>query len=137
MRKLEGVRGYTKDMVLHQVNEELTQKIATHVPEEIVIVTDTSLKISPDDLEEEFKAAGSGNVAQVLILPANTSKIINPLDNAMWADVKRKIRNRRPKTAKEFGQLFEQVLKTTFASRIRAWYRKCGVLPGTDVHRDL
>lgn len=137
LRKSEEVRGYTKDLVLEWVNDELSQSIENHDLEHVVIITDKGLRISREELKEEFEDAETPSIDDVLIMPTNAGKLASPLDNAMWADVKRRVRNRRPKSVDEVATFFKQEFFATPAEKIQGWYRKSGVVPGSDVFRDL
>lgn len=137
LRKSEGVSGYTKNLVLEWVNEELSQVIATQASDETVLIADKGLHISAKELEAELEDAEVPGEVEALIMPTNSGKLVNPLDNALWADVKRRVRARRPKSADEVGQVFEEEFFATPVHHIRAWYRKCGLLPGSNVYRDL
>jgi hypothetical protein len=136
-RKREEVSGYNKDLLLDFVTEELSGPIRAMKPRTVVVCLDKGLRVTPEEVMEELKDAGATNVRKVLIMPTNAGKVTNPLDNAMWADVKRRVRERKPKTVEEVGQVFEEEFYNTPAAKIRGWYRLSGVLPGSDVNRDL
>jgi hypothetical protein len=91
-RILEGVRGYTKNVVLDFINEQLTSAIEDLAPKQIVVCLDKGLRISPEKAKEELEDGGAPNVHDVLMMPTNARKIANPLDNSLWADLKRRVR---------------------------------------------
>jgi len=137
MRKLEEVRGYTKQLILEWLNEELSQSLQAMAPHKIVVCMDKGLKITKEEVMEELEKGGATNVQDALIMPTNAGKLANPLDNAMWADVKRRVRELKPKLPNEVAEIFEQEFMSTPSAKIKGWYRKAGVLPGSNINRDL
>ena len=45
---------------------------------------DKGLSFKPEEAKEELKLGGAENLKDVWILPTNTAKFVNPLDNSLW-----------------------------------------------------
>jgi hypothetical protein len=79
MRKLEEVRGYTKQLILEWLNEELSQSLQAMAPRKIVVCMDKGLKITKEEVMEELEDGGATNVQDALIMPTNAGKLANRL----------------------------------------------------------
>jgi hypothetical protein len=107
-----------------------------NTPRQLIVCIDKGLAIKKHEMLEEL-TVGVGKGVDLFIMPTNGGKLASPLDNAMWADVKRRVRARKPKSAEEVGKVFEQEFYKTSKEKLMGWYKKAGILPRSDVKRDL
>ncbi len=89
------------------------------------------MRISSEEVKEELEDGGATNVHDVLEMPTNAGQIANLLDNSLWVGEK------HPKTTEEVGEILTKEFYSASVEKIRGWYRKAGVVPGSDINRDL
>ena len=65
-----------------------------------VVVVDKALRIKKEEVEAELKAAGVEDVQAAVVMPASTPKLVSPLDNNLWHEMKAAIRRRNPQNEK-------------------------------------
>lgn len=136
-RKVDEVSGYTKTLMLDWITESLSGPISEMNSKEVVVCMDKGLSLTEEEVKEELIDGGADNVKHVWIMPTNGGKILNPLDNCLWPEWKKKVREREPKTPDELAQIMTEEFNAVPPDHVRAYYRKCSLLAGDPLDRDL
>lgn len=121
-RQSLGVRGWNKTLVKDFLRKKLAKKLNGLSPKGVIVCHDTGLKFQAEEIKEELQAGGATKVKDAWILPTDTGKYVNPLDNNFWHEMKDLTRDMNPQgeddLARKMGKAFNP-----FSSKSiwRAW----------------
>lgn len=135
-RKKKGVKGYGKK----DVKLFLRKKVAPEVKkirDSVIVCLDRGFHFKPDEVEDELKAGGAGNIEDVWIFPTNGGKVCNPLDNTLWHSMKQRVRRNAPKDEPEARRVVKKTFMNISAKDLRSYFKNCGLNRGTDPYKDL
>ncbi len=134
-RKEMGVKGFRKPQVKDFFRVDLAPVLAEK-KERMVIVMDKGLNFKPEEVKREIKAGGA-EVADVWILPTSTAKLVSPLDNCLWHDVKTAVRKQKTQGADELADAMENTFMALSETEIKPHYQHCALTTRSDRRKGL
>lgn len=136
-KKRKGVKGYTKPMVKKFLRYQLSPKIQDMAAEEVIVCMDKGLAFKEEEAKEQFRLGGTLKVKSVWILPRDTAKYVNPLDNTLWHTLKERVRARKSRTEAGTARIVKQVFMAFTRSEIQQYFKKCKLKRNSNVSEDL
>jgi len=91
---------------------------------------DRGFHFTPDEIENELKEGGAGNIDDIWIFPPNGGKLCNPLDNTLWHSMKAKVRKTQPTDEKATAKAVKKAFINIPAQDLHAYYRNCALTKG-------
>lgn len=136
-KQKKGVKGYTKDMVKKFLKDKLAPKIADMKIKKVILCMDKGLSFKEEEAKEQLRLGGATNLTEVWILPRNSAKYVNPLDNTLWHSLKQRVRARKPRTEAGTARILNEEFMNISALDIQSYYRNCGLTRGSNPKEDL
>jgi hypothetical protein len=134
-RKNMGIKGFRKPQVKDFFRVDLAPVLAEK-EEKMIIVMDKGLNFKPEEVKREIKAGGA-DVEEVWSLPTSTAKLVSPLDNCLWHDLKDAVRKQRPHGPDELADAFEHTFMALSETEIKPHYRHCALTRRSDLRQGL
>jgi hypothetical protein len=128
--------GITAAMLFSYIRDVLAQAVGAldHYP--LTLVLDRSSIHQPAKMLQEFHDWGCQEMKHILLMPAQAAKRLSPLDNSLFADWKRAVRQRCPLTKDNIQQVMADCWNNLSPKLIAAHYKHCGFIGYTDVYAD-
>jgi hypothetical protein len=136
-RKRQGVKGWTKKLVLKWVRKELGPAIDQLAIENMVVVFDKGLSMKSTQALTALQQGGCQHVAEVWIMETGIAKHCSPLDNALWHEWKEKVRKQEPVSELSSLRIGKREWNDIPISHVEGYYRKCALTRGSDVSSGL
>jgi len=134
-RKQEGIKGFRKKQVNEFFRDELAPALSD-IEQKMIIVMDKGLRFKSEEVKREIKAGGA-DVEDVWILPTSTAKLVSPLDNCIWHDVKEEVRKQHPKTADETAETMKDVFMALSPKKLKRHFHHCALTTSSDHRKGL
>ena len=135
-RKNARVKGYTKI----QTKEFIRKKVAPEVKNismGMIFVIDKGLRFKPEEVKEELVKGGANNIEDVLIIPTGAGKLVNPLDNSMWHEMKDRVWSRNANSEKHNAKFMKEEFMKTSKDDIYYYFRYCALTFHSDLYNGL
>ena len=135
-RKKAGVKGYTKI----QTKEFIRKKVAPEVkkiPMGIIFVIDKGLRFKPEEVKEELVKGGANNIEDVWIIATGAGNLVHPLENAMWHEMKDRVRSRNAISEKHTAKFMKEEFMKTSKDDIYNYFRHCVLTFLSDLYNGL
>jgi hypothetical protein len=135
-RKRMEVRGVNKQIVNDYIHDVLAQAVGALDLFPITLVVDGSNAHNIDEIMQTFHDNRCQDLQTIYVMPTNGAKRMSPLDNSLFHDWKERCRKRGPIKKKNIVQIMSDAWNRIDESRIKAYYRHCGLIHGKDVYFD-
>jgi hypothetical protein len=134
-RAQAGVKGINTEMLVDYVYSSLGQETAAIDKPPLTLVVDRSSIHNEAKVIDAFKERG-GHVMGLEKMPPMAAKRMSPLDNGLLHDWKESVRKHGPLTLTNMEQVMADEWNRISPRKIKAHYRHCGLMWGTDVYSD-
>lgn len=135
-REQMGVRGINKRMLHHYIQYILGPATAALDVSPLTLVLDRASIHNVDDLLQEFRDWGGGNVMQIIKMPAQAAKRMSPLDRSIFHDWKEATRKHAPLTTRNVEQVMADEWNNLKPRILKAHYRHCCLTGNRDPYFD-
>jgi hypothetical protein len=139
-RKAHGSKGVTQAIFGDFVAHELAPALNASDEQSFTLVLDASRAHNVAGIEQALDNAGCDKVDHIMILPKETAKKVSPLDNALWKDLKKKVRDagkNRKVDAAWLARQLRQSWSSLDPGLLPAHYHHCRLYAGDALDDDL
>ncbi|CAF3365655.1 unnamed protein product [Rotaria sp. Silwood2] len=135
-RKTKNVKGINSNMLIDFIENILCPSISTldHCP--IYFVLDKSHIHNISKIKEALDNFECTKSVEILIIPTQAAKRINPLDNALFHEWKERVRQHSLLTEETLATTMTNEWFNTRKDNIKHYYDHCGITYGQDVYKD-
>jgi hypothetical protein len=137
MRQWMKVRGWRKWMVLGYLKTRLARDLNGLGESGIILVIDKALRIKSEEAKQALIDGGCTCISEVWIIPTGAGKHVSPLDNHLWADLKKRVNDRDPKTPNLVSWAMKVEWKRVSPEHIHHYYSGSGLTYGTNPYKGL
>jgi hypothetical protein len=136
-RKMKGVKGWTKPMILNFIRVKVAKKIKEEKLQGARVVVDKALCVSPQQIREELKKGGVEEAKLPVVLPTSSAKHVSPLDNTLWHQLKERVRNRKPTTERGMVRVLLEEWNNITPEQLHRYYHHSGLTRRSDPTQGL
>lgn len=129
-----GVKGINGPMLLQFIDDTLAQAVEGLDRYPLTLVLDrASIHLNVDAIRQAFHDRGSESIKDILLMPPCASKRMSPLDNALFHDWRKEIRDHYPVTARTITQVMNDAW---MKMKPQSHYKHCGLTRSKDPYFD-
>lgn len=136
-RREAKTRGISKERLLQFIRHDLAPQIRKRADIQHIVVMDKGLHPSKEEVFAALREGRANNVEDVWLIPTGAAKLVSPLDNSMFATVKRLFHASPPANDEVAANNFREAFMHLSPAEVRNHYRHCALTCGQDVDRDL
>jgi hypothetical protein len=135
-RERTSVRGINKAMLHNYIQYILGPATGALDVSPLTLVLDRATIHNEEELLQEFRDWGGGNVLEVIKMPTQGAKRISPLDNSIFHDWKQACRKHAPLTDRNIVQVMADEWNRLVPRILQAHYKHCGLIGNSDPYFD-
>lgn len=135
-----GVSGVGANIIQEFTQEILAPALEESPQQGFILVMDKSRAHSVPKIEEALQAAGCDKIESIIVMPKETAHKANPLDNALWKDLKKGVRNRlrhSQRTSAQIVKAIEEGWSDIDQPLIDSYYHHCRLYPSDIIDDDM
>ena len=132
----EREKGVTAQMLLEYIRNLLAQSAGALDVYPLYLYLDRSPIHNEDDIKQEFHDWGCQELVEVIKIPPASAKRLSPLDNSLFNVWRQRVLADGSLTLDNIKQRMSSAWESLSESDIRAQYRHCGLMRGSDVYFD-
>jgi hypothetical protein len=135
-RKTKQVKGINSQMLIDFIENILCPAINALDLSTKYLVLDKSNIHNISEIKQAFHNGLGKDSIQILIIPSQAAKQINPLDNALFHEWKERIRQHPLLTEETLVTTMKNEWFATTQRNIKHYYNHCGITRGRNVYND-
>lgn len=133
----ERSKGITREMLIDYIRNLLAQAAgALDIFPLHLYIDKARIHLDTDEIKQTFNDWGCQELVEVHLLPSASAKRVSPLDNALFNLWRQRVLSIDSLTLFNIKHRMSRYWNSITIDDIRAQYRHCGLMRGTDVYFD-
>jgi DDE superfamily endonuclease len=129
-REVDGIRGW---MINDYIEDILARSISALDRYPMYLIIDRAKPHNKQQMMEAFHNGGCFEIVDIIYMPTKSAKRLSPLDNAIWHEMKEKVRRQSPLTS---NNVISNMMTAYHSIIPKSYYRLCGLTHGQSVYKD-